>query len=145
MIEPRLYRAAFIPALLAIVVAAFSLENRPRAVPQGLPADVWFEGTLAPSTVGAIVHDAPDRRAGKPGDARTARRVTSAFRHFGFQTTVQRFDEDGHRLTNVIGRRPGGSPLIVEISRAPKSVMASVRGMGVAVMTRTSGWRSVDS
>ncbi|MFL5780397.1 MAG: hypothetical protein ACJ760_03710 [Thermoleophilaceae bacterium] len=107
MIEPRLYRAAFIPALLAIVVAAFSLENRPRAVPQGLPADVLFEGALASSTVGAIVHDAPDRRAGRPGDARTARRVASAFRHFGFQTTVQRFDESGHRLTNVIGRRPG--------------------------------------
>jgi hypothetical protein len=107
VIEPRLYRAAFLPALLAIVVAAFSLENRPRGVPQGLPADVLFEGTLASSTVGAIVHDAPDRRAGRPGDARTARRVASAFRRFGFQTTVQRFEEDGHELTNVIGRRPG--------------------------------------
>jgi hypothetical protein len=107
VIEPRLYRAAFLPALLAIVVAAFSLENRPRAVPQGLPADVLFEGALASSTVGTIVHDAPDRRAGRPGDARTARRVASAFHRFGFQTTVQRFDEDGHRLANVIGRRPG--------------------------------------
>jgi hypothetical protein len=107
VIEPRLYRAAFLPALVAVVVAAFSLENRPRAVPQGLPADVLFEGTLASSTAGAIVHDAPDRRAGRPGDARTARRVASAFRHFRFQTTLQRFEEDGHELANVIGVRPG--------------------------------------
>ncbi|HKP91700.1 MAG TPA: hypothetical protein VJT75_17165 [Thermoleophilaceae bacterium] len=107
MIEPRLYRAAFLPALLAIVVAAFSLENRPRGVPQGLPADVLFEGAAASSTVGAIVHDAPDRRAGRPGDARTARRVASALRRYGFQTTVQRFEQDDHELANVVGRRPG--------------------------------------
>jgi hypothetical protein len=90
-----------------MVVAAFSLADRPHAVPQGLPADVLFEGGLASSTVGAIVHDAPDRRAGTPGDARTARRVASAFRHFRFQTTIQRFEDEGHQLANVIGRRPG--------------------------------------
>src|ERR671928_104078 len=55
MIEPRLYRAAFLPALLAAVIAAFSLEDRPHGVPQGLPADVLFEGTVASSTVGEIV------------------------------------------------------------------------------------------
>lgn len=124
MIEPRLYRAAFLPALLAIVVAAFSLENRPRAVPQGLPADVLFEGALASSTVSAIVHDAPDRRAGTPGDARTARRVASALQRYGFQTTVQRFEADGRELANVIGRRPGLSrrELVLVASRDALSV-----------------------
>ena len=72
MIEPRLYRAAFLPALLAAVIAAFSLEDRPPAVPQGLPADVLFDGGLASSSVGEIVHAAPDRRVGSPGDLRTA-------------------------------------------------------------------------
>src|SRR2546430_3176612 len=66
MIEPRLYRAAFLPALLAAVIAAFSLEDRPPAVSQGLPADVLFDGGLASSRVGEIVHAAPDRRAGSP-------------------------------------------------------------------------------
>jgi len=91
MIEPRLYRAAFLPALLAAVIAAFSLEDRPPAVPQGLPADVLFDGGLASSSVGEIVHAAPDRRVGSPGDLRTAGTVAGAFRGFRFTTTVDRF------------------------------------------------------
>jgi hypothetical protein len=110
VIEPRLYRAAFLPALLATVVAAFSLENRPPAVAQGLPADVLFDGALASSRVGEIVHAAPDRHAGGAGDARTARGVAAAFRGFGFATTVDRFDDGGRHLVNVVGRRPGLSP-----------------------------------
>ena len=47
MIEPRIYRAAFIPALLAVVLVMFSLENRPKPVPQGLAADVVFDGDVA--------------------------------------------------------------------------------------------------
>jgi hypothetical protein len=107
VIEPRLYRAAFLPALLAAVLAAFSLENKPRGVAQGLPADVLFEGTLASSTVGQIVQDARDRRAGTVGDARTARRVASAFHRFGFTTTIETFREKDRRLANVVGKRPG--------------------------------------
>ena len=110
MIEPRLYRAAFLPALLAAVIAAFSLEDRPPAVPQGLPADVLFDGGLASSSVGEIVHAAPDRRVGSPGDLRTAGTVAGAFRGFRFTTTVDRFRDDGTSLVNVIGRRPGLSP-----------------------------------
>ena len=109
MIEPRLYRAMFLPALLAAVIAAFSLEDRPRAVPQGLPADVLFEGALASSTAKAMVESAPDRRAGTAGDARTARRVAGAFRRYGFETQVQRFEDGGDELANVIGTRPGQS------------------------------------
>ena len=44
MIEPRIYRAAFLPALLALVLVAFSLQTAPHAVPQGLAADALFEG-----------------------------------------------------------------------------------------------------
>ncbi len=39
----------------------------------------------------------------------------------------------------VIGARPAGSSRSVEVSRSPKTVMATVRGMGVAVMTSTCG------
>src|SRR5438874_5462361 len=110
MIEPRLYRAAFLPALLAAVIAACSLDDRPPAVSQGLPADVLFDGGLASSRVGEIVHAAPDRRVGSPGDLRTAGTVAGAFRGFRFTTTVDRFRDDGTSLVNVIGRRPGLSP-----------------------------------
>lgn len=118
MIEPRLYRAAFLPALLAVVVAAFSLENRPRPVPQGLAADVLFDGTLATSSARTIVADARDRRVGTPGDLKTARSVAAAFHRAGFVTTTDSFDDDGTRLVNVIGRRPGLSRRAVVVVAA---------------------------
>lgn len=109
MIEPRIYRAAFLPALLALVLVAFSLETPPRPVPQGLAADALFEGTAAATTVRDIASTTPDRRAGGPGDAAVASRVKQAFLSHGFPTTVDRFDQDGKRLVNVVGRRPGAS------------------------------------
>ncbi|MEA2411784.1 MAG: hypothetical protein QOC77_2345 [Thermoleophilaceae bacterium] len=109
MIEPRIYRAAFLPALLALVVVAFSLVTAPRAVPQGLAADALFEGSTAVGMVRDIVTTTPDRRAGRPGDARVASRVKQAFLSHGFPTTIDRFEQDGVRMTNVIGRRPGST------------------------------------
>lgn len=124
MIEPRLYRAAFLPALLALVVAAFSLEDRPRAVTEGLPADVLFDGGAASSTAGAIVHAAPDRRAGGRGDRATARTVAAALHRAGFATTTDAFDNGSARLLNVVGVRPGLSrhQLVVLAARDALSV-----------------------
>jgi hypothetical protein len=109
VIEPRIYRAAFLPALLALVLVAFSLETAPKAVPQGLAADALFEGTGAIAMVRQIASSTPDRRAGRPGDAAVASRVKQAFLSHGFPTTIDRFEEDGTRLVNVVGRRPGSS------------------------------------
>ena len=109
MIEPRIYRAAFLPALLALVLVAFSLVTAPRAVPQGLAADALFEGSTAVGMVRDIVATTPDRRAGRPGDARLASRVKQAFLSHKFPTTIDRWSEDGVRLANVIGRRPGAT------------------------------------
>ena len=39
----------------------------------------------------------------------------------------------------AIGERPAGSSVSVETSRSPKTVIATVRGIGVAVMTSTCG------
>ena len=72
MIEPRIYRAAFLPALLVLVLVAFSLEPPPHALDQGLAADSLFEGTTAITTVRSIVAQAPDRSAGSAGDKATA-------------------------------------------------------------------------
>lgn len=107
MIEPRIYRAAFLPALLGLVVAMFSLESPPRALPQAAPADVLFEGTAAANTVRSIVERTPDRRHGRPGDRLVADRVASAFRRFGLETSVDRFREGDDEIVNVLGRRPG--------------------------------------
>ena len=42
----------------------------------------------------------------------------------------------------VTGLRPAGSSSKTEVTRSPKTVMATVRGIGVAVMTSRWGvWR----
>ncbi len=45
----------------------------------------------------------------------------------------------GRTHTVSIGCRPGGSSSTTVMSRSPKTTMAAVRGMGVAVMTKRSG------
>jgi hypothetical protein len=115
LIEPRIYRAAFVPALLAVVLAMFSFQSRPRPLEQGLAADVLFDGAQAAELAGRIASDEPDRRAGSRGDRATAQLVADTFATRGFaggrgsRPVVQRFSHAGHRLVNVIGRRAGSS------------------------------------
>jgi hypothetical protein len=109
LIEPRIYRAAFVPALLAVVLVMFSLESRPRPLPQGLAADVLFEGEQAAAEAGRIAAEHPDRLAGSAGDRAVADEVAAAFAGSGFAVERQRFEDDGDELVNVIGRRAGAS------------------------------------
>src|SRR5215203_4368468 len=93
----------------------FSFESRPRPLPQGLAADVLFDGNEAAELAARIAADAPDRRAGSRGDRTTAMLVADTFvaRGFGggagFRPVVQRFTHAGHELVNVIGLRAGRS------------------------------------
>ena len=121
MIEPRIYRAAFLPALFALVLVAFSLASPPHALEQGPAADVLFEGTTVIDRVRSLVRAAPDRRAGGPGDRATAASVASSFRGSGFSTSVDRFDDDGRQLVNVVGRRAGESTRAVLVVAARDS------------------------
>src|SRR5918995_2214658 len=115
VIEPRIYRAAFVPALLAVVLTMFSFQSRPRPLPQGLAADVLFDGVQAADLATRIASEAPDRRAGTRGNLATAGLVANAFRERGFGSgpndnpELQRFTHAGHELVNVIGRRAGSS------------------------------------
>ncbi|HEY1597120.1 MAG TPA: hypothetical protein VGF74_17105 [Thermoleophilaceae bacterium] len=109
MIEPRLYRAAFLPALLALIVAAFSLEDRPPPLPQALAADVLFQGHAAAAGAKAIATTYPDRRAGSVGDRAEGRKLAHTFAARGFTTVIDHFTGDGKPLANVIGRRAGAS------------------------------------
>jgi hypothetical protein len=115
VIEPRIYRAAFVPALLAVVLTMFSFQSRPRPERQGLAADVLFDGAQAAELATRIAADAPDRRAGSQGDRATAMLVADTFAARGFgggagaRPVVQSFTHAGHQLVNVIGRRAGSS------------------------------------
>jgi hypothetical protein len=121
VIEPRIYRAAFLPALFALVLVAFSLVSPPKPLEQGLAADGLFEGDSVTKVVQSIVTAAPDRHAGGPGDNLTARTVAAAFRGSGFTTTADRFEDEGRELTNVIGRRAGDSSKQIVVMAARDS------------------------
>jgi hypothetical protein len=109
VIEPRVYRAAFIPALVVLVLAMFSFESRPRPLPQGLAADVLFDGRQAAQRAASIAEDEPDRRPGRPGNRATADLVAERFDLQGFRVERQVFTYAGRELENVIGRRAGRS------------------------------------
>jgi hypothetical protein len=115
VIEPRIYRAAFVPALLAVVLTMFSFQSRPRPLPQGLAADVLFDGAQAAQLATRIAAEEPDRGPGTRGNLATAQLVADAFAARGFaggpgsRPEVQRFTHAGHELANVIGRRAGSS------------------------------------
>jgi len=109
VIEPRLYRAAFLPAVLAAIVAMFSLEDRPQGLPQALAADVLFQGKAALDTANQTVSRWPDRRAGTIGDQAQANAVAHNFATSGFRTVIDPFFSNGKRLVNVVARRAGSS------------------------------------
>jgi hypothetical protein len=114
LIEPRIYRAAFVPALLAIVLTMFSFQSRPPSLEQGLAADVLFDGNQAAVLATRIAAESPDRRPGSPGDLATAQLVADTFAARGFggagaRPVTQRFTHADHDLVNVVGRRAGSS------------------------------------
>lgn len=109
MIEPRIYRAAFVPAIVAFAVAMFSLANLPAAAPLNLAADVLFEGDSVEEAAQQIARRYPDRRPGTPGDAAVAELVAGRFQEHGFEVLLDEFTEDGRELVNVIGTRTGGA------------------------------------
>ena len=107
MIEPRVYRAAFVPAVVAFMVAMFSLQDQPPGAPLDLAADVIFEGDAAAAAAEEIVRRAPDRRPGTAGNAATARFVAGELEENGFDVEVDEFTEEDRELRNVVATRTG--------------------------------------
>ena len=79
MIDPRVYRIAFVPALLAVIVALFSLEPLPPPIEESA-APSTFDARGVATTTRALVELAPDRSPGSPGDAAVADFVEERFR-----------------------------------------------------------------
>src|SRR6266480_3483734 len=108
MVDLRLYRLAFIPALAALAALLFSLEGRPDPV-RSLIAPATFERTAALRDARQITAAAPSRAPGSAGDLRAAAMVGRAFRSVGTgQVLEQRFGSGG-RLRNLILKLPGSS------------------------------------
>jgi hypothetical protein len=129
LLDPRLYRAALAPILFALILAAFSLEDRPRPIRTTLAPDA-FQSQRAFRDLHAMAGLYPNRRPGDAADEALARRVAKELAAAGlpggprpFSVRMARVNGetiDGDRqLVNVIARRAGaaGSQIVVVAHR----------------------------
>lgn len=139
MLDPRIYRAALVPVLLALVVVAFSLEDRPRPMTATLAPDA-FEGERAFAQLQELAREHADRRPGDAGDAALAAEVAGQLRGAGFDVRREVFDGetiDGSReLETVIGERAGTSDerVVVVAHRDAAGPRAAAEMSGTAAL-----------
>lgn len=122
LLAPRLYRAAFAPALFALIVLAFSLQSPPRSVEPDL-SPPGFSAARAEVFASQAIENYGARESGSSEDASLGDLVDARLDAVGFSTTSTAFDAttlNGKRsLVNVVGQRPGPSDrrLLVVASR----------------------------
>ena len=139
VLDPRVYRAAFAPAVLALIVAAFSVRDRPRPLTTSLAADA-FDQVRVERTLRDLRTRFPERRPGSPGDRGLAGMVAGALRADQFSVRVRRFHAqtiDGDRaLQDVVGVRAGLSQrrIVVVAHRDAASSPATAELSGTAAL-----------
>jgi hypothetical protein len=121
VLDVRVYRAAFLPALIAVFVAAFSLADRPLPTTTGLSAEAFDSGNAfgdaarpQRNSLNELARTFPNREAGSRGDARLADRVAQTFeqkergtRRPAFEVSRSTAEWDDADLETVVGVRPG--------------------------------------
>ena len=125
VLNGRIYRAAFLPLLFALVIAGFSLTGHTAPLSSNLAPDA-FEGARAFATLGTLAEEFPERRPGSAGDRRLAAHVAQTLRELGsaakggFAVSTRSVNTqtiEGERtLTTVIAQRPGttgGAPIVI--------------------------------
>jgi Peptidase family M28 len=132
VIDFRIYRAAFLPALVAIVVLLFALQTPPDPLP-AVVAPAEFDQVSAAKIARRIVAGAPVRPPGSEGDAAVADMVEKQFKGVPeAQVAEQRFGGTfagkDVQLRNVIMTLPGESPRSVVLLASRDSA----RGPGSA-------------
>jgi hypothetical protein len=146
MLNGRLYRASFVPFVLALGVAAFSLTGRQTPLTSTLAPDA-FDGASAFAELRSLTAEFPNRRPGSTGDERLAEHVKRTLEglgspgHGGFQVDTDRFTAqtiDGARtLSTVIAQRAGASgaaPLVILAHRDASGRGAAAELSGTAAL-----------
>ncbi|HEX8103373.1 MAG TPA: hypothetical protein VF533_12225 [Solirubrobacteraceae bacterium] len=143
MLDLRVYRAAFVPLLLALCVGAFSLERRPAAATTPLAADA-FDAARAMVTLEDLASSFPDRRPGSAGEEELAARVAGTLRLNGFQVSRRALRERPAGGTvdaeTVVGVRPGVSSrrIVVVADRAALGRRGAAALSGTAALLELS-------
>jgi hypothetical protein len=115
MLNPRIYRAAFLPVFVAVVALAFSFRSEPAPLGTNL-APVAFNGQAAFSRLVNLASHFPHRAPGSRGDIGVANQVAAdlAAQPIGFHVSTEEFTADtavGTRtVENVIAEHTGASP-----------------------------------
>ncbi len=122
MLDPRLYRAAFLPVLLAVLVVAFSLEDRPRPTLTTLAPDA-YDATRASASLDALAQRFPDRRPGSRGDEELADAVAAQLRTALVPDAATRRATGDEIVRTVDSREP-----TVDGSRTLRTVIATLPG-----------------
>lgn len=146
MLNGRLYRASFVPFLLALAVAAFSLTARPLPLTSTLAPDA-FDGARATAELKHLAAEFPHRRPGSPGDEQLGARIAQTLEGLGsagkggFQVRVHHFQAqtiDGERtLSTVIAQRAGASgaaPIVILAHRDASAPGAAAELSGTAAL-----------
>jgi hypothetical protein len=125
VISFRIYRQAFAPALVAVIVVLFSLQGHPDPLPPAV-ASAEFDQDAAAKIDRQIVDAAPERAPGSDGDRAIADMVEKRFRSVSEgQVTGQSFNGsfDGNdvQLRNLILTLPGESARSVVVLAARDS------------------------
>jgi hypothetical protein len=146
VLNGRIYRAAFLPLLFAVVIAGFSLTGRTAPLTSNLTPQA-FEGARAFAELQRLATRFPDRRPGSGGDQMLAAYVAGALRGLGnpavggFAVSAHSFRAetiDGERtLTTVIAQRPGTTgeaPIVLLAHRDAAGRGAEAELSGTAVL-----------
>jgi hypothetical protein len=140
LIDFRLYRIGFAPALAAVVVLLFALTAPPDPLP-GVVAPAEFDEAAAARIARQIVDTAPERTPGSQGDAAIGDLVEQRFAQVeggqvSEQTFTGEFDGDEVQLRNVILTLPGDSASTV-VLLAPRDSGSGPGAASSAAATAT--------
>jgi hypothetical protein len=146
MLNGRLYRAAFVPFLFALAIAAFSLSARPLPLTSTLAPDA-FEGAPAFAELKSMAARFPQRRPGSRGDQELAGYVAGKLEGLGgtagggFSVRTYHFRAqtiDGEQsLTNVVAQRPGSTsatPILILAHRDASAPGSQAELSGTAAL-----------
>jgi hypothetical protein len=155
VIDFRLYRLAFLPALVAVVALMFSLEGAPDPLePAGPPGT--FEASAAAAAARQIATTFPDRSPGSGGDSMTADLVADRFADVptgavSEQRLEASYDDEDTELRNVLLTLPGDAQSTIVITAArdtadPPGAASSAAATGVLLeLARALGERQHSS
>lgn len=146
MVDFRLYRLSFLPAVGAVIVIMFSLQGTPRALQPALPPAA-FEGEHATAVARQLATRAPERQPGTDGDAAAAAIVAERFAEIPAGIVTEQevesdYDGDEVALRNVVLTIPGeadGTIAIVAARASPSGPGAASSAAATGVLVELAG------